>query len=78
MELVPAAGRTNEETANGVTFAQSSNDRSTYEIHHSLAGKVQESNHNVRNMIILGLALEDAFLATLAAYEPSSIFRWQN
>ncbi len=78
MELVTAAGRTNEETKNGVTPAQSSNDPSTYEIHYSSASKVQESNHHNRNMIILGLALEAAFLATLAVYEFSSIFRFQN
>ena len=42
------------------------------------ASKVQEANHHVRNMVILGLALEVAVLATLAAYEFSSIFRFQN
>jgi hypothetical protein len=62
----------------GVTLAQSPNDSSTYEIHHSSACKIQEANHHVRNMIILGFALEAAFLATLAAYELSSIFRFQN
>lgn len=78
MELVPAAGRTNEETMNGVILAQAPNDPSTSEIHHSSASKVQEANHHVRNMIILGVALEVAFLATLAAYELSSIFWFQN
>jgi hypothetical protein len=63
---------------NGETLAQSPNDPSTYEIHHSSVSKVQEANRRVRNMIILGLALEIAFLATLAAYEFSSIFRFQN
>jgi hypothetical protein len=78
MELVTAAGRTDEGTMNGVTLAQSSNDPSTYEFHHSSASKVQETNHHVRKMIILGLASEVAFLATLAAYELSSIFWVQN
>ncbi len=63
---------------NGVTLSQSLNDPSTYEIHHSSASKVQKSSQHNRNMIILGLALEAAFLATLAVYEFSSIFRFQN
>ena len=63
---------------NGVTVAQSPKDPSTGEIHLSSASKLQEANHQVRNMIILGLALEAAFLAALAAYELSSIFRFQN
>jgi hypothetical protein len=77
-ELVPAAGRANEESMNSVTLAQRPNDPSTYEIHHSSASKVQEANRHVRKMIILGLALEAAFLASLAAYELTSIFRFQN
>lgn len=60
------------------TFAQSPNHPSTSETHHSSASEVREANHHVRNMIILGLALEFAFLAALAAYELSSIFRYQN
>jgi hypothetical protein len=60
------------------TFAQSPNDPSTSKIHHSSDSKAQEANHHVRNVIIVGLALEVAFLATLAAYEFSSIFRFQN
>ena len=60
------------------TLALSPNDPSTSETQHSSARKVHEANHHVRNMIILGLALEVAFLATLAAFEWSSIFRFQN
>jgi hypothetical protein len=79
LELVPAAGRTKEKTMNGVTtIAQSPNHPSINDTHHSSAGKVQEANRHVRNMVILGLALEVAFLATLAAYEVSSVFRFQN
>jgi hypothetical protein len=78
MERVAAAGRRNEETMNGVTLAQSPNDPSTSEIQLSSASNLQEANHHARNMIILGLVLEAAFLATLAAYELSSIFRFQN
>jgi hypothetical protein len=78
MERVTAAGRTNEETMNGVTLAQSPNDPSTSEIQLSSVSNLQEGNHHARNMIILGLALEAAFLATLAVYELSSIFRFQN
>jgi hypothetical protein len=79
LELVPATGRTKEKTMNAVTtFAQSPNHPSTSETHHSSASEVQEANHHVRNVIIVGLALEVAFLATLAAYEFSSIFRFQN
>jgi len=60
------------------TFAQSPNHPSTSETHRSSASEVQEANHHARNVVILGLALEVAFLATLAAYELSSIFRYQN
>jgi hypothetical protein len=79
MEDLAAVCRTNEETMNGVMApVQSRNIPSSSEIHHSSGSKVQEANHHVRNMIILGLALEAAILATLAAYEFSSIFRFQN
>lgn len=63
---------------NGVIIAQSSNDPPTCEIHYSSASKVQETDRHVRNIIILGLAWEVAFLATLAAYELSSISWVQN
>jgi hypothetical protein len=78
LDLATAAGRTNEETMNGVTLAQKPNDASTSETHHSSAGKVKEANHDVCNMIILGLVLGVAFLAIFAAYGLSSIFRSQN
>jgi hypothetical protein len=60
------------------TLAQSPNDPSISKIHDSSASNAQEENHHVRNIIIVGLALEATFLATLAAYEFSSIFRFQN
>jgi len=64
---------------NGVTtLPQSPNDPLTSETNHSSASEVQEANHHLHNMIILGLAFEVAFLATLAAYELYSIFRFQN
>jgi hypothetical protein len=64
---------------NGVTtFALSPDHPSTSDTHSSSASEVQEASQQVRNMIILGLALEVAFLATLAAYELSGIFRYQN
>jgi hypothetical protein len=76
---LPAVSRTNEENMNGVTaLAQSRNIPSSSEIHHSSGSKVQEANHRIRIMIILGLALEVAFLTALAACEFSSIFRFQN
>jgi hypothetical protein len=79
VEQVPAVDKTKEKTMNSVeTFVQSSNDPSNKEIRHSSAGEVEKAKHHVRNMIILSLALEFAFLATLAAYEFSSIFRYQN
>lgn len=79
MELVLAVGRTNEESMNGIrTLAQSRNDLPSGEIHHSSAGNVQGSNKHARNLIVLGLAFEVAFLAILATYELSSIFRFQN
>jgi hypothetical protein len=78
-ELAPATSRTKEKTMNDVTtIAQSMNHSSTSKIHHPSEIEVREANHDVRNMIILGLALEVVFLATLAAYEFSSIFRFQN
>jgi hypothetical protein len=60
------------------TFAQSPHHPSTSETHHASASEVQEASHHVRTMIILGLTLEVALLATLSAYELSSIFRYQN
>ena len=79
LELVPATGRTKEKAMNAATtFVQSPNHPSTSETHHTSSSEVQEANHHVRNMIILGLAMEVAFLATLAAYELSSIFQYQN
>jgi hypothetical protein len=61
----------------GIT--KSRNEISSGEIYHSSASKVQDAaNHRVRNLIIIALVMEVAFLATLATYELSSIFRFQN
>jgi hypothetical protein len=60
------------------TFAQSPHHPSTSETHHSSGSEVREASHHVRTMVILGITLEVALLATLAAYELSSIFRYQN
>ena len=60
-------------------ITKSRNEISSGEIYHSLASKVQDAtNHRVRNLIIIALVMEVAFLATLATYELSSIFRFQN
>ncbi len=60
------------------TFAQNPNHASTSAVHHSPASDIREMSRRERNMIMLGLLLEFAFLATLAAYELSSILRTQN
>jgi|HubBroStandDraft_6_1064221.scaffolds.fasta_scaffold02298_7 hypothetical protein len=61
----------------GIT--KSRNEISSGEIYPSSASKVQDAaNHRVRNLIIIALVMEVAFLATLATYELSSIFRFQN
>lgn len=60
------------------TLSQGRSDSSSSETHHTSASKVEDVNHRVRYMIALGLAFEVAFLAALAAYELSSIFRFQN
>jgi hypothetical protein len=79
VKLVLAAGRTNEETMNGVkALAPSRYDPPRSEMHHSSTSNVQGSNKRARNLIVLELALEVAFLAILATYELSSIFRFQN
>jgi hypothetical protein len=60
------------------SIGQGPNRLSSRKIRYLSANRVQEVNHHVRNMVILGLALEIAFLTILAAYELSSIFRFQN
>jgi hypothetical protein len=62
-----------------VTTLETPNETTTGRIiHHSSGSRAEEANRNSRKLIILCLAFEFAFLATLAAYEFSSIFRFQN
>jgi hypothetical protein len=60
------------------TLTQIPNSSLTYESDHSPASKAQAASHRTRNRILLALAVEVAFLATLAVYEFSSLSRFHD
>ena len=64
--------------SSATTFAESANHSSTSKTHHSSVSAIQGADQRVRNVIIAGLAFEVVFLATVAVYVLSSIFRYQN